>query len=350
MLAVLLFILKWIGILLLSVAILFLLLLGIILFSPIRYHLQGTYDDTDMRGDFSIHWIFGLIGIKGKKEPAQNMEIQIHLFGKALGEKEKKEKNKKTKKRKKTVQKDILYSREKSAPSQQRKIPKEDVPKEDMPKEEPLKENVPREDMPKEEPQETKKEEFQKKGIRKVRLADIEEEPPRQKTPWDGIEDSAFFLGEEENHTEKEKKTEPFRKKKAATNEKSAKVKKIWQQFSKIEQKREIVKATWHFLRHVAKGILPRDLRLKGTFGTGNPVTTGYLLAAAGILKGKFGDNLQIQGDFAKRTAHDVAVQAKGKIVIGYLTLIGLRFALAKPIRPLFRIILKRRENHGKGI
>lgn len=80
-----------------------------------------------------------------------------------------------------------------------------------------------------------------------------------------------------------------------------------------------IAKALWKFIKRMVKGILPGHLIIKGTFGTGDPVWTGYLLAMAGILKGKFGEDLEIKGDFAKATAENIVVRVKGKIVPGYL-------------------------------
>lgn len=346
MLTGLLLILKWIGIILLAILGLFLLLLGIILLSPIRYSLQGVYQEN-IRGSFSVRWLFGLVRVQGEKEATDDIKVQMRLFGRILGAKKKKKKR--VKKSKAPAQNDILYSREKSTPTQQGELPKKDASKTDIPIKDIPKKNISAAEKKQEiKKEEWKKEEPEKKGIRIVKLADIEEEPPKKAPAWDGTEDTSFFLGTDNITNKKGQEIPP--KKKTAKNSKLTRIQMIWKQFSEIEQKKEIVKATWRFLRHIAKGILPRDLRLKGTFGTGNPVTTGYLLAAAGILKGKFGDNLQIQGDFAKRTAQDIEVQAKGKIVIGYLALTGIRFALSKPIRPLFHIILKRRENHGKGI
>src|SRR5699024_10774052 len=180
--------------------------------------------------------------------------------------------------------------------------------KEEIPKEEPPKAEPPKEEIPKEAPEESKKESntvrpMQKKqGMRRVRLEDIEEEKhaePKAEDIHDDLDD-ALFTGEGED-TE-ETKENP-----------------LWKQLLAVEDKKGIAKALWKFIKRMAKGILPGHLIIKGTFGTGDPVWTGYLLAMAGILKGKFGEELEIQGDFAKATAENIVVRVKGKIVPGYL-------------------------------
>ncbi len=113
-----------------------------------------------------------------------------------------------------------------------------------------------------------------------------------------------------------------------------------------MEDKKGIAKALWKFIKRMAKGILPGHLIIKGTFGTGDPVWTGYLLAMAGILKGKFGEDLEIKGDFAKATAENIVVRVKGKIVPGYLLYSTLAFALAKPVRRLLITLWKGRKQH----
>ena len=46
-------------------------------------------------------------------------------------------------------------------------------------------------------------------------------------------------------------------------------------------------------LKKLMKGILPGNLFVKATIGTGDPTTTGYVLALAGILTAKFGNDIQ---------------------------------------------------------
>lgn len=363
MIGVLLFLLKCIGILLLVLVCLLLLITLVVLLAPIRYEAGGEKTDA-IRADGQVKWLFVQVVARwqmGDKEPF----VDLLIFGKSLLEKKKAKAKAARKKRKKPrpqKEGDLIYTREKAAPPKdtpprpvmeqevpkevvkeevikeeipKKEPPKEEIRKEEIQKEEPLKAEPPKEEIPKEEPKESKKEPntvrpMQKKqGMRRVRLEDIEEEKPAEPKAEDIPDDldEAFFTGEGED-TE-ETKENP-----------------LWKQLLAVEDKKGIAKALWKFIKRMVKGILPGHLIIKGTFGTGDPVWTGYLLAMAGILKGKFGEDLEIKGDFAKATAENIVVRVKGKIVPGYLLYSTLAFALAKPVRRLIMTLWKGRKQH----
>lgn len=358
MIGVLLFILKCIGILLLALVCLLLLITLVVLLAPIRYEAGGEKTDA-IRADGQVKWLFVQVVARwqmGDKEPF----VDLLIFGKSLLEKKKAKAKAARKKRKKPrpqKEGDLIYTREKAAPPKdtpprpvmEQEVPKE-VVKEEIPKKEPskeeilqeeirkeevLKEEPPKEEIPKEASEESKKEPntvrpMQKRqGMRRVRLEDIEEEKPTEPKAEDFPDDldDAFFTGEDGDAEEKEENP-------------------LWKQLLVVEDKKGIAKALWKFIKRMAKGILPGHLIIKGTFGTGDPVWTGYLLAMAGILKGKFGEDLEIKGDFAKATAENIVVRVKGKIVPGYLLYSTLAFALAKPVRRLIMTLWKGRKQH----
>lgn len=351
MIGVLLFILKCIGILLLALVCLLLLITLVVLLAPIRYEAGGEKTDA-IRADGQVKWLFVQVVGRwqmGDKEPF----VDLLIFGKSLLEKKKaKAARKKRKKPRPQKEGDLIYTREKAAPpkdtplrpvmepevpkqSEPKEIMKEEPPKEEIRKEEIPKKEIPKEEIPKETPEEIKKESntvrpMQKKqGMRRVRLEDIEEEKPAEPEAEDIPDDldDAFFTGEDGDAEEKEENP-------------------LWKQLLAVEDKKGIAKALWKFIKRMAKGILPGHLIIKGTFGTGDPVWTGYLLAMAGILKGKFGEDLEIKGDFAKATAENIVVRVKGKIVPGYLLYSTLAFALAKPVRRLLITLWKGRKQH----
>lgn len=365
MIGVLLFILKCIGILLLALVCLLLLITLVVLLAPIRYEAGGEKTDA-IRADGQVKWLFVQVVARwqmGDKEPF----VDLLIFGKSLLEKKKakakaKAARKKRKKPRPQKEGDLIYTREKAAPPKdtpprpvmeqevskevvkeevikeeipKKEPPKEEIRKEEIPKEEPRKEEPPKEEIPKEALEEIKKEPntvrpMQKKqGMRRVRLEDIEEEKPTEPKAEDFPDDldDAFFTGEDGDAEEKEENP-------------------LWKQLLAVEDKKGIAKALWKFIKRMAKGILPGHLIIKGTFGTGDPVWTGYLLAMAGILKGKFGEDLEIKGDFAKATAENIVVRVKGKIVPGYLLYSTLAFALAKPVRRLIMTLWKGRKQH----
>lgn len=358
MIGVLLFILKCIGIFLLALVCLLLLIMLVVLLAPIRYEAGGEKTDA-IRADGQVKWLFVQVVARwqmGDKEPF----VDLLIFGKSLLEKKKAKAKAARKKRKKPrpqKEGDLIYTREKAAPPKdtpprpvmEQEVPKdvvkEEIPKKEPPKEEILQEEIhkeeipkeepPKEEIPKEEPKESKKEPntvrpMQKKqGMRRVRLEDIEEEKPAEPKAEDIPDDldEAFFTGEDGDAEEKGENP-------------------LWKQLLAVEDKKGIAKALWKFIKRMAKGILPGHLIIKGTFGTGDPVWTGYLLAMAGILKGKFGEDLEIKGDFAKATAENIVVRVKGKIVPGYLLYSTLAFALAKPVRRLIMTLWKGRKQH----
>ena len=298
-LLILLGILKWLGILLLALLILILLIVLVVMLSPIRYRLAGEKKE-EIRGAFGVSWLFGAVKADGSYTPAEQLKLRVKvLWFTLLGGEEKPEKKKKPKKKK--------------APKKE--APKKEVLQPDMQaaeKVEPKKEE-PKEEKPKVKPQ--RMEEKQPKTVRRVKLSEIEEKPPTEDTELILLdEDEDFFTGEDGE--EKKEKIPPI-------------VKEIWS----IEDKKGIFKALGRLLQRLMKGILPGDLFLKATVGTGDPTTTGYVLALAGILTAKFGNDIQIRGDFTKATAEDIEVRVKGKIVLGRLVWAVLAFALTKSVR-----------------
>lgn len=348
MIGVLLLILKCIGIFLLALVCLLLLITLVVLLAPIRYEAGGEKTDA-IRADGQIKWLFVQVVARwqtGDKEPF----VDLLIFGKSLLEKKKaKAAKKKRKKPRPQKEGDLIYTREKAAPPKdtpprpvmEQEVPKEvvkeevikeEVPKKEPPKEEILQEEIRKEEIPKEESKKepnTVRPMQKKQGMRRVRLEDIEEEKPTEQEAEDIPDDldEAFFTGEDGDAEE-------------------AKENPLWKQLLAVEDKKGIAKALWKFIKRMAKGILPGHLIIKGTFGTGDPVWTGYLLAMAGILKGKFGEDLEIKGDFAKATAENIVVRVKGKIVPGYLLYSTLAFALAKPVRRLIMTLWKGRKQH----
>ena len=303
-LLILLGILKWLGILLLALLILILLIVLVVMLSPIRYRLAGEKKE-EICGAFGVSWLFGAVKADGSYTPAEPLKLRVKvLWFNLLGGEEKPEKKKKPKKKK---------APKKEAPKKEVLQPDMQAAEKVEPKKEEPKEEKPKEEKPKVKPQ--RMEEKQPKTVRRVKLSEIEEKPPTEDTELILLdEDEDFFTGEEGE--EKKEKIPPV-------------VKEIWS----IEDKKGIFKALGRLLQRLMKGILPGDLFLKAKVGTGDPTTTGYVLALAGILTAKFGNDIQIRGDFTKATAEDIEVRVKGKIVLGRLVWAVLAFVLTKSVR-----------------
>ena len=301
-LLILLGIFKWIGIVLLALLLLLLLMVLVVMLSPIKYRLQGE-KKAELCGSFGVSWLFGAVKVDGGYTPAEQLKLKVKvLWFTLIGGEEKPKKEKKPKQKKQA-----------KPPKKQEEKPDETVAeKKTEPKPELKKEEPPAREKPRVEPQ--RMAEKQPKTIRRVQLSEIEEKPPAEDAENVLLDaEEAFFTGEE---AEKKEKIPPI-------------VKELWS----IEDKKGICKALGKLLQRLIKGILPGDLFLKATVGTGDPSTTGYVLALAGVLTAKFGNDIQIRGDFTKATAEDIEVRVRGKIVLGKLVWAMLAFVLAKPVR-----------------
>lgn len=297
-LLILLGIFKWIGIVLLALLLLLLLMVLVVMLSPIKYRLEGE-KKAELCGSFGVSWLFGAVKVDGGYTPAEQLKLKVKVLWFTLIGGEEKPKKEKKPKQKKQAKPPKKQEEKPNAPAAEKKA-------------EPKKEEPPAREKPRVEPQ--RMAEKQPKTIRRVQLSEIEEKPPTEDAENVLLDaEEAFFTGEE---AEKKEKIPPI-------------VKELWS----IEDKKGICKALGKLLQRLIKGILPGDLFLKATVGTGDPSTTGYVLALAGVLTAKFGNDIQIRGDFTKATAEDIEVRVKGKIVLGKLVWAMLAFVLAKPVR-----------------
>ncbi|WP_458407175.1 hypothetical protein [Anaerotignum sp.] len=323
-LLILLGILKWIGIVLLALLLLILLIVLVVMLSPIKYRLEGE-KKAELCGSFGVSWLFGAVKVDGGYTPAEQLKLKVKvLWFTLMGGEEKPKKAKNPKKAKK-----------KAARAQKKEEWKPDLQaaeKKEEPKAEPKKEEkTETAEQPKPKVKQQRMEQKQPKTVRRVKLSEIEEKPPTEDTEIVLLEeDEEFFTGEEGE--EKKEKIPPI-------------VKEIWS----IEDKKGIFKALGKLLKRLIKGILPGDIFVKATVGTGDPTTTGYVLALAGILTAKFGNDIQIKGDFTKATAEDIEVKVKGKIVLGRLVWAVLAFALTKPVRKAIIKMIKFLKNKDKA-
>ena len=320
---ILLGILKWLGIVLLGLLLLLFVILGVVLLSPIRYHLKAEKAE-EIGGSFAVSYLCGAVKASGSYTPEHALQIKVKVLwftllgGEPKEEKEPKKKkekhSKKEKKQKKQAEPVPLAAAEK-APQTERAEPKKPA---EPPKEAAVSEAAAAEEAEKPKPKQ------QSKTVRRVKISEVQEKPPADTDMVTLAEDEAFFTGEEPAEEEKKERIPPI-------------VKQIWG----IQDKKGILKALQKLLKRLIKGILPGNLFLKGTIGTGDPTSTGYVLAAAGVLTTKFGEDMQIKGDFGEKKAEDIEVRINGKIVLGYLAWSVLAFAAAKPVRRAIWYMIK---------
>ncbi len=322
-------VLKWIGIVLLGLIALVLLVLLVVLLCSIRYQVQAQ-QSPEPNGQAEVRWLFGALYVLARYQEGK-LELTVRLCGKTIlgeGKKEKKKK-KRNKTAAKKVQNAPIAARERTdapTPPAQRKEKADTLPLEAQEKPSLQEKAEEKEDslLQQEPPLEKEKE----------RVAAAEENRPSA-----GIRRVKVSHIAPDNAPDTQ---EPARE--ASCEEKQAEEEGLSiRYFLQMEEKKELAAAFGRLLRRLMKGVLPKDFSLSGTFGTGDPAATGYLLAAAGIAKAKFGENLQIRGDFSKATAEDISVRVKGRIRLGYLAWAGMAFVCAKPVRRIIKTIWKGR-------
>jgi hypothetical protein len=334
MLGILLAVLKFIGILLLSILLLFIFIIAVVLISPLKYRLHGEKKEA-LQGNFAAHWLFGFIRMQGNYIHGSEPEITLKiLWFTLLGKKKKKKvRKKKSKPSPETIKTGSpVVAREKMAtsnnssqgiymaePSSQKREEK----KQSQP--EPVQEEfTPIDEKSKEEPLPPTP------RVRRVKLSEIQEKPM---APQEEPEPENFFTGEGESDSEGTSKMDNLRN--------------YLHKFQEIEGKREIFQAAKKLLKQLIKGILPNQLILKATLGLGEPDFTGYLMGLVGVLAAKFGRNIQVKADFTRLVAEDIEVSIKGKLVPGYFLYSLLSFAWTRPVRKILIKLWKGRKQNG---
>lgn len=306
---ILLGILKGIGVLLAALLLILLFSILVVLFSPIRYRLAGE-KKAAVGGSFGVSWLFGAVRIEGDYSRTEELRLKGKILWLTFGDGAKKKSKKPKKKPQKKAEQPKTEKRQPDLQAAERRR--------EEPKGQPKAAEPPKAEQSRVSPQ--RMAEKQPKTMRRVRLSEIEEKPP--------AEEEAFFSGtatvEQTEKTEKTERIPPI-------------VKKIW----RLEDKKAIFRAFGKLLKRLIKGILPGNFFLKATLGTGDVVTTGYLLGLAGILTAKFGRDIQIKGDFTKVTAEDMEIRIKGKIVLGRLLWAVLAFIGTKPVRKAIREMIQ---------
>lgn len=357
MLGILLAILKFIGIFILGILLLSILIITVVLVSPLKYRIAGEKKEHT-NGDFEAKWLFGLIRVKGKITYGNEPKITVKvLWFTVFGEKKQKKQKKKVRKKKpKPVPQRMkpgptFATRQKAdkAPADGIYMAENAQPAEDTPHIKPDAEIKPDTEIKlnTEAKQDTEikleepylEESYNAKetplppkpNVRRVKVSDIKERPIEPSTQKEEDPDD-FFSGEtmQENDTSLLDKLRFY-----------------FAKFQEIDDKKGIFLAAKKLLKRLIKGILPNQIALKATLGLGDPTNTGYLMGLVGILIAKFGNNINIKGDFTRLVAEDIEVKVKGKIVIGSFLYAIVAFGLAKPIRRILIKLWKGRKQNG---
>ena len=285
MLHMVLVILKIIGILLAALAALLLLILGCLLFVPVRYRIRLKKDKETLSGEAAAFWLLHLLSFSlaysaGRGRPG----IQIRIFGISLERFRKR-----------------------------RRRPAEEAPVEDEPAEE---EPLPEEDREEEEESSWKEESSGKEESSWKEESFEKEESSEKKESFEKEED----LEEKEAFREKpeQSRKEAFGrwkdrllrlKQKPGQWSRSFRRKKrrLASTVSLIREyrPREVLELLWGYAKKLARHFRPRKIRGFLKFGTGDPALTGELTGILYLLLPVSAKDFSLEPEF-----HEAALEA----------------------------------------
>lgn len=301
MLHVLGFILKVLGILVLTILGILLLVIGVILFVPISYEVRGEFPDdkSEMKISANVHWLFRLLRVKilfYKKELDGNIRIAWKKIPLKNDETSKKEAKKKSKKKKTDkIVKQVAEIKEE----------------------------------PKEAFKEAVKEEVQKKPAEvETSQMEVKDEPSTKK--------------------EKKKKTESMIQKiKCTFNNICGKIKEVKVKKDKLQDflKDPVLKASIQRLKKelhwIIRFLRPKKIKAHLRFGFEDPSTTGLTLAGLSMIYPFAGDDMQIIPDFENQVLNG-NIYIKGRLYLLYIAAFALALIVDKNVRVLFKKVMNK--------
>lgn len=325
MLSVILIILKIIGITILILLGLILVILLVVLFVPIRYRVKVEHGDAFvMEGCVSwlLHFIHARIQQSDKKR-----RIWIRVFGFLVYDSLRPPKPKKEKSRRKTKARHKGHKRKLKSSNKVEKINKTEELKKiesDVISEADMSyKDARRKDLSQEKQQSKDKD---------------QEDIHSEETENDGLESDGKIL--RFYNRIKEKILGFFRGIKNKIKDLMQKLISIKHKgtlifdFIKDDINKEGFRYTYKSLIKLLKHILPRKLKSKLVFGTGDPCSTGQALGVFSILYSIYGDKLQITPDFENKVFKGNHY-AKGRIRIWTILIISIKLLLDKRFKEL---------------
>ncbi len=309
MIQVLLLILKIIGIALASILGLVLFVLLVVLFVPIRYRARVVKKPEHLEVTGRVSFLFSFLRVTVRY--FEKLTYQGHIFVFKFLDSEKEKKQKRPKKKKQSKKEETI---------EQQEEPQLLSENEEQKQEELLLETT-------EKPAESLVEEVEEPTLDEVLDEMLQEETePVEK------EKLGFF----------EKIGLKIEQIKDTIDKVIGKVKRIWHQKEEVErilEKERTKRAISFVLKKVVKilrHILPRKLKGYLIFGSGDPATTGKVLAVLGIVYAKTGPLIDITPNFVEKQL-ECDLEIEGKIQIIVLVVIAVQIILKKEVRQLIK-------------
>ncbi len=309
---ILLWILKWLGILLLVLLGLLLFLVLVVLLAPVRY--KGKFRKTEEQedklfGEGRITWLNPILRILVRYE-GKKLIYRVRLFGFCIinSEKPKKEKKKKKTASEHRAEEPVKVQAESPELQEDSNTGKEVQ----MPEETPAGEGTPATEETSEAAEESNTEEAPEEPERVSFFAKI-------KGFFGKIR--AFFVKLKNLGANVKKQVSLLWYKKGQV-----------MSFLKDEVQKLAFGKAWGTVKKVLRHVLPQKIKGHVEFGTGDPESTGKALALLGIFYAKYGKSVSIIPEFMeKRLVAEVSF--KGRIRFGTLARLGLSLIRDKNIK-----------------
>ena len=309
MIQALLLILKIIGIALAVILGLVLFVVLVVLFVPIRYRARIIYKPEHLEVTGRVSFLFSMLSVTVRY--LEKLTYQGRVFGFAFLDSERKKKTKKPKKQKKEEQ-----------------LKQEEV---EIEQEEP---------QLLEEQEEPKQEEFVVEELEEPTLDEVLDEMIAEQA----IEIEEPIAEEKLSFFEKIRlKVEQIRE---TIDTIIGKIKKIWHQKEAVQQilekpsTKRAISFTFGKVIKMLRHILPRKLKGYLIFGSGDPATTGKVLAVLSMVYAKTGPLIDITPNFEEKQL-ECDLEIRGKIQIIVLVVLAVQVILNKEVRQLIQDVKK---------
>lgn len=303
MLGVILGILKGIGILIGVILLLLLLIVGIVLFVPIQYRMEGRKKEQDLYAKAGISFFLRAVNVEASFEE-KKMQMQIKIFGRTLEQWKQTATKWKRKKKRDKAQKE---QRQDGKTRQNKKEEKPIIKKED------------REKICTEGQRQKKEEKV--KNMAKMSETEKAEHPAEQKM----------------SNIEKSAKTIKRRMQKMTENLRNI-TEKVRHYYDLLRE--DSTKEAFYFCRSqllwLLRKVAPRKMTGDVQFGTGDPAMTGQVMGMISVILPVYSYEIELEPDFEKKI-FEGEVKVKGSVQTWSFVVVAWRLWRNKNLRRVIK-------------
>ncbi len=354
MLHIILTILKIIGILILVILALLLVIIGVVLFVPIRYRVNGKKDAESLYIKAEVYWLLHLFRLKAVYPEPGQVIAKILWFTvydskkEDNAEKSKKEKKQKAKKEK-TKKKDKKKDKKKEKTDfETKEFENKEVPQNKTDRLETKSAKIESAGT-----ESTKIESMKTEGAESESLERILSQETEQETEQEEPKKGKIREIIDKIKALIQKVLDIFKNIRYTIGKFCDKIKEIWaniQYYAEVLKEDETKRAFLmckQQLYKIWKNIRPSKLKAKLKIGTGQPDTTGYILAVHGMLYPLIGNNVFIEPDFENQV-YEGTIFIKGRITVFVLLWAAIKLYFDEDIKHFLKRIKREEEVNGR--